>query len=111
MDIERGDTQLTLQIKLGDGSILAPMPGAREQAIDSESTLMSKRRWFFARGIQHDCAISAKDCGSPLIDLDGRLLGINIARAGRIQSYAIPISDVASFLRSNHVSSSAGVQP
>ncbi len=111
IDIDRGDTQLTLQVKLGDGAILAPMPGAREQAIDSESTLMSKRRWFFAKGIQHDCAISAKDCGGPLIDLDGRLLGINIARAGRIQSYAIPISDVASFLRSNHVLSSAGVQP
>jgi serine protease Do len=111
IDIERGDTQLTLLIKLGDGAILAPMPGAREQAIDSESTLMSKRRWFFTRGLQHDCAISAKDCGGPLIDLDGRLLGINIARAGRIQSYAIPISDVASFLLSNHVSSSAGVQP
>ena len=111
IDIDRGDTQLTLLVKLGDGAILAPMPGSREQAIDSESTLMSKRRWFFARGIQHDCAISAKDCGGPLIDIEGRLIGINIARAGRIQSYAIPISDVASFLRSNHVSISAGVQP
>ena len=103
IDIARGDTQLTLLVKLGDGANLAPMPGAREQAIDSESTLMNKRRWFFAKGMQHDCAISARDCGGPLIDLEGRILGINIARAGRTHSYAIPTSDVIQFLRSNEI--------
>ncbi len=111
MDVERDQAQLTLMITLGDGAALAPMPGAREQAIDSESTSMSKRRWFFSNGLQHDCAIAARDCGGPLIDLEGRLLGINIARAGRIQSYAIPISDVAMFVRSNGFAIGTGDLP
>jgi serine protease Do len=85
------------------------MPGAREQAMDSITASLSKRRWNFSNGIQHDCAISAKDVGGPLISLDGRVMGINIARAGRIQSYAIPISDVCNFLASAKMFTMEGV--
>jgi serine protease Do len=49
--------------------------------------------------LQHDCSIAANDCGGPLIDLDGKLIGINIARSGRIQSFAIPINEVKQFLQ------------
>ena len=35
-----------------------------------------------------------EDCGGPLVDLEGRVLGINIARAGRVESYALPASVV-----------------
>jgi S1-C subfamily serine protease len=108
VDVQRAQTQLTLMITLGDGANLAPMPGSREQAVDGESTAMSRRRWFFAKGIQHDGAISPRDCGGPLIDLDGRLLGINIARAGRIHSYAIPIAEVKQFLTENGIAIRGG---
>ncbi|MEQ1826719.1 MAG: trypsin-like peptidase domain-containing protein [Pirellula sp.] len=106
-DVKRSDVYLSLTVKLGDGAKLAPMPGSREQATDAMSTMMSKRRWSFASGIQHDCAILPQDCGGPLIDLEGRLLGINIARAGRIQSYAIPTARVQHFVTSYQ----AGDQP
>ena len=32
--------------------------------------------------------------GGPLIDLDGKLVGVNIARGGRVKSYAIPAVDL-----------------
>jgi S1-C subfamily serine protease len=109
IDIERGDASLTVLARLEDATQLAPMPGAREQAMDSITASLSKRRWNFSNGIQHDCAISAKDVGGPLISLDGRVMGINIARAGRIQSYAIPISDVCNFLVSANMFTLEGV--
>ncbi|MCE3015911.1 MAG: trypsin-like peptidase domain-containing protein [Pirellula sp.] len=109
IDIERGDASLTVLARLEDATQLAPMPGAREQAMDSITASLSKRRWNFSNGIQHDCAISAKDVGGPLVGLDGRVMGINIARAGRIQSYAIPISDVCSFLISANMFTVEGV--
>ena len=28
--------------------------------------------------------------GGPLVDLDGRVLGLNIARAGRVETWALP---------------------
>ena len=33
-----------------------------------------------------------KDCGGPVVDLDGRCIGINIARALRVATYALPAS-------------------
>jgi serine protease Do len=101
LEIERGDALITIAVKLQDGTQLAPMPGAREQALDSVTAALSKRRWGFETGIQHDCAISSRDVGGPLVDLQGRIVGINIARAGRIQSYAIPSHRVLQFLESS----------
>lgn len=101
LSIRRADTWLTLPTMLGDKSKVAAMPGAREQGTDGMSTKMSRRRWNFTEGIQHDCAIQPKDCGGALVDLNGRLLGVNIARAGRIKSYAIPTDLVAEFVNQN----------
>ena len=50
----------------------------------------SDRRWGFAAVIPHDLAIAPTDCGGPLVDIDGRCLGLNIARALRVTSYALP---------------------
>ena len=98
LNIRRRDSWLTLPVPLGDRSKVIAMPGSREQGTDSKSTSMSRRRWGFSSGIQHDCGISPKHCGGILIDLSGRVIGLNIARAGRIRSYAIPSSLVADFV-------------
>jgi serine protease Do len=29
-------------------------------------------------------------CGGPLVNLDGKAIGLNIARAGRVTTYALP---------------------
>ena len=39
--------------------------------------------------IQSDMQIDPADCGAPVIDLDGRVVGIAVARAGRIKTYII----------------------
>jgi DNA repair exonuclease SbcCD ATPase subunit len=36
--------------------------------------------------------LAPEECGGPLVDLDGRVVGINISRAGRVNSYALPVS-------------------
>jgi serine protease Do len=51
---------------------------------------LSERRSGFPAVLQHDSVLSPQECGGPLIDLSGRAIGINIARAGRTESYAIP---------------------
>ena len=32
--------------------------------------------------------------GGPVLDLDGRCIGMNIARANRAESFAIPVEDL-----------------
>ncbi|MEO1235414.1 MAG: trypsin-like peptidase domain-containing protein [Planctomycetota bacterium] len=51
---------------------------------------LSTRRDGFDAVIQHDATIAPEQCGGPLLDLDGRCIGINIARAGRVEAYALP---------------------
>jgi serine protease Do len=51
---------------------------------------LSDKRTGFPTYFQTDTVIKPKDCGGPVCDLDGQIIGINIARAGRVESYAIP---------------------
>jgi serine protease Do len=59
---------------------------------------LSERHTGFPTILQHDTVIKPEDCGGPLVDLDGRVLGINIARAGRVESYALPSEVVVPLL-------------
>ena len=36
--------------------------------------------------------LSVDECGTPLVDLNGKVVGLNIARAGRTESYCVPTS-------------------
>lgn len=51
---------------------------------------ISARATGFQRVIQHDSVLAPNQCGGPVIDIYGNAIGINIARAGRVSSYAIP---------------------
>ncbi len=42
--------------------------------------------------IQHDLPLGPQDMGSPLYDLEGRAVGINIARVDRVTTFALPAS-------------------
>lgn len=61
---------------------------------DMMSGDVSKRRSGFARVMQHDILGSSKTTGGPLLDFEGRCIGMNIARANRAESFAIPVEDV-----------------
>ena len=98
LGIKRGENLFSVAVTLGHRSKLAPMAGRREQALDKVSAKLSRRRWGFERGIQHDCAIRPSDCGGLLVDLHGKIIGLNIARAGRIKSYAAPTHVVQKFV-------------
>lgn len=61
---------------------------------DQMSGDFSPRRSGFPRVMQHDILGSRQVQGGPLLDLDGKCLGMNIARANRAESFAIPVEDV-----------------
>ncbi len=46
----------------------------------------------FDQVMQHDTVLDPDECGGPLLDSQGNVIGINIARAGRVVSYALPAS-------------------
>ena len=87
--IERGDQQLTKKAVLG-----------RPQREEDQwgGGRFSERREGFPQVLPHDTPITPEQCGGPLVDGDGRVVGINIARAVRVTSYALPADVVQQFV-------------
>ncbi len=100
--ILRDDNKLTFEPILAE----RPAPTAdsfdrlskqRDDALSSLSKNggpLSKRRNDFPRAIYHDQILSPNQAGTPLINLDGKVVGLNIARALRHRSLAIPSKDL-----------------
>ena len=57
-------------------------------------TRPSGRRKNFPLAFQHDTTLQANECGGPVVNLDGEVVGVNVARAGRVASLAIPAQRV-----------------
>ena len=66
----------------------------RSNQQNSMGSRLSRRRKDFPLAFQHDTALQASQCGGPIVDLDGKIVGINIARAGRVSSLAIPYDEI-----------------
>ena len=61
---------------------------------DSAGKFASIHNSGFPQVIQHDTDLFPHQCGGPLLDISGKAVGMNIARAARIISYAIPADAV-----------------
>jgi len=83
--VKRGEEEVNLKVKLGSKADFDR--GAFQNGMGGT---LSGRRTGFPSVIQHDTVIRPTDCGGPLVDLDGNVLGINIARAGRVETWALP---------------------
>ena len=55
---------------------------------------VSARATGFERVFLHDTVLEPSQCGGPVCNLDGEVVGLNIARAGRVTSYALPVEVV-----------------
>jgi len=87
----RGKQELTAEVRLAARSEMFTDQMNRNDAMSGD---VSQRRSGFPRVLQHDILGSSKIVGGPLLDLDGRCLGMNIARANRAESFAIPVEDL-----------------
>lgn len=90
LTIMRGQETLEVDAMMSDQSML------RESKNDAKvNGPRSIRLNGFDQVIQHDTVLAPNQCGGPLLDSRGQVIGINIARAGRVVSYALPASLVA----------------
>lgn len=62
----------------------------REARMNRMGSEPSERAEGFEFALQHDTVLQNWQCGGPLVDLQGKAVGLNIARAGRVASYALP---------------------
>ncbi len=84
---------------------------SRADMQNSMGSKLSDRRAGFPVILQHDSVIKPSDCGGPLVNLDGKVLGINISRAGRTETYAIPSEVVRPLLEALKTKKEAPKEP
>jgi serine protease Do len=95
LKVKRGDAEKDLEVKLGE------WPRMFRDEFDMNrlgGPLSERRTGFLTTLLQHDTVLKPYECGGPLVDLDGKTVGINIARGGRTESYAIPAEEVRALL-------------
>ena len=94
--VQRKDEQKTLKITLGYRELVFASMKTRN---DKLSGKVSVRRTGFEKVIQHEVTLAPSEMGGPLLDLKGRLLGINIARRNRVEFFALPASIVQKVIK------------
>ncbi len=90
VSLKRDGKKIELDVKLSAKGELF----ANKSRNDQMSGDYSKRRSGFPRVIQHDILGASETMGGPVIDLEGRVVGMNIARANRAETFAIPVEEL-----------------
>ena len=93
LSILRGDKPKKVKLTLAERDKVSS-ENMRSNQQNSMGSRLSRRRKDFPLAFQHDTALQASQCGGPIVDLDGKIVGINIARAGRVSSLAIPYDEI-----------------
>jgi serine protease Do len=104
--VEREGKKISMSVRLAGRADLFPEEEMSRN--DQMSGSFSERRSGFPRVIQHDIVANRSTVGGPLLDLEGRCLGMNIARANRCETFAIPAGDLRSL--ADRLMTQAGVK-
>jgi serine protease Do len=92
--IKRAGQDIELSIKLANRRVLGIDRLNPQETIAGNK--LSSRRTGFERVIQHDTVLKPEQMGGPILDLNGQAIGVNIAKNGRVSTYALPISVIES---------------
>ncbi len=71
---------------------------ARFLMMNRLGAIPSQRAQDFRLVFQHDTPLFPEQCGGPVLDLNGRVVGMNIARQGRVSTLAIPAANMPAIL-------------
>ena len=99
ISVTRGEKALDLE------ATLSALPNAQTDRSDKwGGGPFSERRFNFPKVIPHDSVIRPEQCGGPLLNSDGEVIGVNIARAVRVATYAVSMKDVNDFVKKGQAS-------
>lgn len=96
LDVLREGVSKEIRVTLGEREEAGDSP--RFDRMNRMSGPLSEKKGGFPSILQHDIPLQPFECGGPLLTLDGRCVGINVARAGRVETFAIPAADVQSLV-------------
>jgi len=90
LEISRGDERKVLEVELRQRPSQQDEDDAEFAAWNRSSGGVSSRKNRLPEVLTHDSFVTPRQCGGPILDLQGRVVGLNIARADRTATYALP---------------------
>jgi serine protease Do len=92
--VQRDSEEFTASVEMKPDTSAVSLPRGRGfgRRGNFAGGALSQRAEDIEVAMQHDTVLQTWQCGGPLVDLNGKAVGLNIARAGRIASYALPAS-------------------
>lgn len=91
LGITRDGEEMEVEVELAGRTDLYGEEKTRNDGMSGE---YSARRTGFPAVFQHDIMANRHFMGGPVFDLEGRCVGMNIARFSRCESYAIPAAEL-----------------
>ena len=93
VQILRDKETKTLELSLGNRAEAQKEGNYDPRQLDQTAQMgssLSRNASGYPNAVQSDLALQAEDAGGPVIDVNGNLVGLNIARAERVSTYLIP---------------------
>ncbi len=94
LGVKRESKQVTLAAQMMD--LTNSLLDRTEMEVNGQ---ISARATGFQNVMQHDTVLMPHQCGGPLVDVEGRVVGINIARNGRVASLAYHAKNLEPVIR------------
>ena len=91
LSLRRDDRELTCVVHADSESIA-------HRIHQYQYASVSLRRTGFPSVLSHDAIVSRANCGGPVVDLQGRIVGVNIARIQRCSTLALPANRILELL-------------
>jgi serine protease Do len=97
--VDAGKGGRPLDVVVGNRPQLPQFSGQRLQQMERMGGPISQVRDSFTRVIQTDMRPKPNQVGGPVVDLQGRVMGITMARADRTRSFVMPSAAVVELLK------------
>jgi serine protease Do len=95
----RDGVESTIEILLGGRPHLAQPYNQRLKQMEQMGGEVSRVRDGFSRVIQTDMQIKPEQCGGPILDLKGNIIGLSVARSDRTRSFIISAAEISELLK------------
>jgi S1-C subfamily serine protease len=100
MTVRRGEALLSVEVLVGNRPDQPQHGGERLRQMEQMGGPTSRVRDSFSNVIQSDMCLTPDQIGGPVVDLQGRVVGITMARADRTRSFVMPAAAVIKLLES-----------
>lgn len=97
--IESAGKERDVEVLLSNRPVLGQFAGGRLNAMERMGGELSSIRDSFSQVVQSDMKIKADQIGGPVVDLQGRVVGITMARADRTRTYIMGSAAVIDLLK------------